>query len=100
MKIIVARRSGTGEIAYVCAQKISSFHARKNPYDSSMETRIYLTEGKCEIMGDRAKEICDFLASDNDSGILDLTEEKKESVWRKLPLGTGKENDDAEYTRP
>ena len=42
-------------------------------------------------MGDRAKEICDFLASDNDSGILDLTEEKKESVWHKLPLGTGKE---------
>ena len=57
MKLIIAKRSGLEEVAYINATRINSFHVAKNPYDGRIETKIYFTEGKCEIEGDKTEKI-------------------------------------------
>jgi len=85
MKIIIAKRSGLQEIAYVNASRINSFLASKNPYDGRIETKIYFDEGKCEVEGDLTQRIAEFMASDDDCGMLDLTggDVKGKSYWEK-----------------
>lgn len=85
MKIIIAKRSGLDEIAYVNASRINSFLMAKNQYDGRIETKIYFDQGKCEIEGDLTLRIAEFMASDDDCGILDLTGGMKEqkSYWNK-----------------
>ena len=83
MKIIVAKRSGLDGVAYINANKINSFLAEENKYDKRVETRIYFSEGKCEIEGDQTDRILNFMVSDDDSGVLDLTNGQKKSWWNK-----------------
>lgn len=83
MKIIVAKRSGLDGVAYINANKINSFLAEENKYDKRVETRIYFAEGKCEIEGDQTDRILNFMVSDADSGVLDLTNGQKKSWWNK-----------------
>lgn len=83
MKIIVAKRSGLDGVAYINANKINSFLAEENKYDKRVETRIYFAEGKCEIEGDQTDRILNFMVSDDDSGVLDLTNGQKKSWWNK-----------------
>lgn len=85
MKIIIAKRSGLDEVAYVNASRINSFLMAKNPYDGRIETKIYFDQGKCEIEGDLTIRIAEFMASDDDCGILDLTGcmNKEKSYWSK-----------------
>ena len=85
MKIIIAKRSGLDRIAYINANKINSFLAEENKYSGNVETRIYFSEGRCEIEGDRTQELLAFMLSDEDTGVLDLTElnNGKSSYWDK-----------------
>ena len=84
MKIIVAKRSGLNEVAYINASRINSFHVVSNPYDGRIETKIYFTEGKCEIEGDRTVEIAEFMSAESDCGLLDLTKNfSKKRYWEK-----------------
>jgi len=83
MKIIVAKRSGLDGVAYINADKINSWLAEENKYDKRVETRIYFAEGRCEIEGDQTQRILDFLMTDDNSGVLDLTTDQKKSWWNK-----------------
>ncbi len=76
MKIVIAKRSGLDTVVYINASRINSFHACENPYDGRQETKIYFTEGKCEIEGDKTQDLCWFMSADNDSGILDLVNDQ------------------------
>lgn len=82
MKIIIAKRSGRNDIAYINASKINSFHV--DSYDGRVITKIYLSEGKCEIEGDRTKEMAEFMSNEGDCGILDLVnaEYGDNSFWK------------------
>lgn len=83
MKIIIAKRSGYDETVYINASRINSFHAVRNPFSNDiLETKIYFTEGKCAIEGDRTEEIANFMGSESDCGILDLVKDKtKKTYW-------------------
>ena len=86
MKIIIAKRGGTdGSIAYINASRIDSFHTEENAYNGSLETKIYFDNGKCLIEGDKTQQIADFMASESDCGILDLTRDDKEkkTFWER-----------------
>ena len=84
MKIIIAKRSGLNEVAYINASRINSFLAQTNQYDGRSETRIFFSEGKCEIEGDRTAEIAEFMACEADCGVLDLVNEsQKESAYER-----------------
>ena len=84
MKIIVAKRSGKDSIAYINANRVTSFLATKNMNNNQIETRIYFADTKCEIAGDHTKKILDFMMTESDSGVLDLTAEEKKSFWCKV----------------
>ena len=80
MKIIVAKRIGREDIAYINASRISSFIA--DNYDDKAITKIYFSDSKCEIEGDYTKQILEFMLSDEGSGLLDLTKAANEkSYW-------------------
>ena len=84
MKIIIAKQSGLDRTVFINANRISSFHSSENQYDGRIETKIYFAEGKCEIEGDKTEELCGFMASDDESGILNLVQEdERKSYWRK-----------------
>ena len=83
MKIIIAKRSGLDEIAYINASRINSFHVVRNQYDGRIETKIYFAEGKCEIEGDATKAIAMFMSNEGDYGILDLTVEQTKKSWER-----------------
>ena len=83
MKIIIAKRSGKDKVAYINANKINSFLADVNPNNGEMETKIYFSEGKCEIEGDQTQRIFHFMLSEEDSGFLDLVNGEKKSYWNK-----------------
>lgn len=83
MKLIIAKQSGLDRIAYINANRIDSFHADINQYDNREETKIYFSDGKCVIEGDRTKEIAEYMSDDGDCGLLDLTKNMKETYWEK-----------------
>ena len=90
MKLIVAKRSGLDEIAYINASRINSFHVTKNPYDGRIETKIYFTEGKCEIEGDMTYRIACFMSDEGDSGVLDLVSNiDKRGYWDRKETTNG-----------
>lgn len=81
MKIIIAKRLGRDDIAYINANRITSFIADK--YDDKVVTKIYFAESKCEIEGDHTNRILDFMLADNENSLLDLTKEENKSYWGK-----------------
>ena len=86
MKLIIAKRSGLEEIAYINANRINSFLCSKNQYDGRMETKIYFSEGKCEIEGDHTYDIACFMSDEAESGVLDLVhgiDKRTNSYWDK-----------------
>ena len=82
MKIIIAKRIGKERPAYINANKVNSFLADVNA-DGELITKIYFSEGKCEIEGDHTKKIMNFLMSDDDSGSLNLLFDNNGSYWSK-----------------
>ena len=86
MKIIIAKQSGRDRKEYIVANSIESFAHDKNPYNGTDETRIYFFHGdKIVIDGDQTKEISEFMATDDNSGILNLVkDEDRKSFWDKI----------------
>ena len=84
MRVIVAKRCGTGEVVYVNANCIESFLAKRNE-DNSFFTKIYFSQAtKCEVDGDKTKEIAQFVSQEGDCGILDLVNDVNNgSYWGK-----------------
>ena len=84
MKIIIAKKCGTDEPVYINASTISSFHRIVNADDKSVRTKIYFSDGKCEVDGDVTKKLCQFMAKEEDSGFYDTTEVKSgKTYWNK-----------------
>jgi len=72
MKIIKAMQLGQTRIAYINADRIDSFHSVYDNDNDVKSTRIYIGQGKCEIVGDKTFEIAQFMATDDNCGFLDL----------------------------
>lgn len=85
MKIIIAKRNGVEGVAYINASRINSFHSSTSVEENRPMTKIYFDQGKCEIEGDFTQRIAEFMASDDDCGMIDLTGGgmKEKSYWGK-----------------
>lgn len=85
MKIVVAKKCETGEVVFINANRIESFFAREYKDDNSVWTKIFFSQAtKCEVIGDKTREIAEFMMQDGDSGILDLVNvDEKKSYWCK-----------------
>lgn len=84
MKIIKAKQNGQDRTAYINADRIDSFHSIYDSDYGIKATRIYIGQGKCEIVGDHASEIARFISTEDNSGFLDLTDEHNlKSFWEK-----------------
>ena len=86
MKIVIAKDTSSNKRkVFINASTIESFHTRKNEDADEIETKIYFAQGvACVISGDRTEDICDFIATENDYGILDLTDEpEKKPFWER-----------------
>ena len=77
MKIIKAQRNFHNDIVYINAEMVSSFHPFE--YEGQKKTKIYFESSKCEINGDWADLIADYMAFIK-NGVLDLTKGEAEEV--------------------
>ena len=94
MKIIKAKQSSGDKVAYINANRIDSFYSARA--DERVITKIYFGDHKCEIEGDRTIEIARFMSSDDDCGLLNLTEDEdkteESALWKRLSANKGVNN--------
>ena len=72
MKLIKAKQSGMDRDVYINADSICTFYS--DTYEGKDKTKIYFSNGKCEIEGNHAKEIASFIRCGSNEKIYDLTE--------------------------